>query len=70
MIFENDDHLLQNENIRQNWRFCKIFAFTIEAHIIRKLIMTIYFRNKLSFFSELTTKLLQKPIVIFPKIDN
>ena len=40
-IFENGDHLLQKwkKKILQNWRFCKIFAFTSEAHITKKLIL-------------------------------
>ena len=27
------------KKILQNWRFCKIFAFTSEAHVTKKLIL-------------------------------
>ena len=54
------------KKILQNWCFCKIFAFTSEAHITKKLTLL----KKLSFFTELTTNILLKPIVIFAKIDN
>ena len=55
------------EKILQNWCFCKIFDFTSEAHITKKLTLL---KQIVIFFSELTTKILLKPIVIFPKIDN
>ena len=54
------------KKILQNWCFCKTFAFTSEAHITKKLTLL----KKLSFFTELTTNILLKPIVIFAKIDN
>ena len=57
----------KNEKILQNGRFCKIFAFTSEAHITKKLTLA---EQIVIFFTELTTKILLKPIVIFPKIDN
>ena len=55
----------KNENILQYWCFCKIFAFTSETHIMQQVT-----QNLLSFYSKLTTRLLQKPNVIFPKTDN
>ena len=57
----------KNEKILQNWCFCKIFDFTSEAHITKKLTLL---KQIAIFFSELTTKILLKPSVIFPKIDN
>ena len=54
------------KKILQNWCFCKIFAFTGEAHITKTLTLL----KKLSFFTELTTNILLKPIVIFAKIDK
>ena len=54
------------KKILQNWCFGKIFAFTSEAHIKKKLTLL----KKMSFFTELTTYILLKPIVIFAKIDN
>ena len=52
----------KNEKILQNWCFCKIFAFTSEAHITEKFTLP---KQIVIFFSELTTKILLKPIVIF-----
>ena len=52
------------KKILQNWCFCKLLAFTSEAHIT-KIINTC--RNNCHFFSELTRKILLKAIVIFPK---
>ena len=56
----------KNEKILQNWCFCKIFDFTRNAHITKKLTLL----TKIAIFSELTTNILLNPIVIFPKIDN
>ena len=36
---------------KQNWRFCKIFAFTSEAHITKKI--SIFFCTKLTDFETL-----------------
>ena len=51
----------------QNWCFCKILAFNSEAHITKKLTLL---KLIVIFFSELTTDIVLKPSVIFPKIDN
>ena len=56
----------KNEKILQKWCFCKIFAFTIEAHITKKLKLL----KHIVIFSELTTKILLKTTVTFPKIDH
>ena len=56
----------KNEKILQNWYFCKIFDFTSEAHITKKLRLLIL----IVIFSEFTTNIVLKPIVIFPKINN
>ena len=56
----------KNEKILQNWCFCKIFAFTSEAHITKKLKLL----KHIVIFSELTTKILLKTTVTFPKIDH
>ena len=56
----------KNEKIFQNWCFWKIFAFTSEAHITKKLTLL----KQIDIFSELMAKILLKTIVIFPKIDN
>ena len=51
----------KNEKILQNWCFCKIFAFTSEAHITEKFTLP----KQIVIFSELTTKILLKPSVSF-----
>ena len=40
-LFENCDYWLQKWKNLQNWCFCKIFAFTSEAHITKKLTLLI-----------------------------
>ena len=57
----------KNEKKFQNWCFCKIFDFTSEAHITKKITLL---KQIVIFFSELKTKILLKPSAIFPKIDN
>ena len=51
------------KKILQNCCFYKIFAFTSEAHITGKFTLP----KQIVIFSELTTKILLKPIAIFPQ---
>ena len=53
----------KNEKNPSKLLFLKIFAFTSEAHITEKFTLP----KQIVIFSELTTKILLKPIVIFPQ---
>ena len=58
------------KNMKKSFKIgvsAKIFDFTSEAHITKKINTS---KTNCHFFSELTTKILLKPSVIFPKIDN
>ena len=67
-----NEHFWKSDHLLEKWKYPSILvflqdfsAFTSETHIMQQVT-----QNLLSFYSKLTTKLLQKPNVIFPKTDN